>query len=59
MAAHPSDPKREARLAQALRENLKRRKAQARARDPGAEAPPAPIAASPAPPHPEKTPDKA
>lgn len=55
MPSHPPDPKREARLAQALRENLKRRKAQSRAR----EAEPAPVAASPEPPHPENTPDKA
>lgn len=55
MPAHPPDSKRETRLAQALRENLKRRKAQSRAR----EAEPAPIAASPEPHHPEKTPDKA
>ena len=33
MPAHPTDPKREARLAQALRDNLKRRKQQARARE--------------------------
>ena len=55
MPAHPPDPEREARLAQALRENLKRRKAQSRAR----EAERAPIAASPEPHHREKTPDKA
>ena len=61
----PSNPDREAhkqaRLAQALRDNLLRRKAQARARATTdcqpEEAPP--IAASPAPPHHEKTPDKA
>ncbi len=61
-SAMPSNPDREAqkqaRLAQALRENLRRRKAQARARE---EAAPAknPTAANPEPPHPEKTPDKA
>lgn len=43
--APPSTPKaddRAARLAAALRENLKRRKAQARARDAATEDPPAP-----------------
>jgi len=53
MPAQPTDPKREARLAQALRDNLKRRKQQARARE---EEPPPP---SPEPAPPDKTPDKA
>jgi hypothetical protein len=53
MPAQPTDPKREARLAQALRENLKRRKQQARSR----EEDPTPPSPEPAPP--DKTPDKA
>ena len=52
MPAPPPDPKREARLAQALRDNLKRRKQQARAR----EEEPAPPSPEPAPR--EKAPDK-
>ena len=48
MPAHPTDPKREARLAQALRDNLKRRKQQARARE-----------EDPTPPSPEPTPPAA
>ena len=52
MPAHPHDPKREARLAQALRDNLKRRKQQARARE---EEPPPP---SPEPAPRETAPDK-
>ena len=55
-AAMSNKAEREARQARALRENLIRRKTQSRARD----AEVAPIAeASPAPPHPEKTPDTA
>jgi hypothetical protein len=46
MPAQPTDPKREARLAQALRENLKRRKQQARSR----EEDPTPPSPEPAPP---------
>lgn len=38
----PKPPDRDDRLAAALRENLKRRKAQSRARDAAAEQPPAP-----------------
>lgn len=53
MPAQPTDPKREARLAQALRDNLKRRKQQARAR----EEDPTPPSPEPAPP--DKIPDKA
>jgi hypothetical protein len=53
MPAQPTDPKREARLAQALRDNLKRRKQQARAR----EEEPAPPSPEPAPP--DKTANKA
>ena len=53
MPAHPHDPNREARLAQALRDNLKRRKQQARAR----EEEPTPPSPEPAPP--DTPPDKA
>jgi hypothetical protein len=53
MPAQPTDPKREARLAQALRDNLKRRQQQARAREED------PTPPSPEPTPPDKTPDKA